>query len=182
MNDIETENRLLKEENEKLKRKQNKWIEKDKKLIGRKRVSRLVTYLDIADPEFMEKYPHAHIGDEILEGKPLLFKVGFKREPTIQEKHAQVMASVRNQLAEEMELDDDEDLFEDDLDPDMPALTQAELQGALYDAAPHPRDVIQNTSPTPTHAKPSEAGEVLEPSSGASDAEGIAKQSDEGAN
>lgn len=149
---------LLEQENAKLKKKQNKWIESDKTLLGRPRKCRLVTFLDLQDEEFMEKYPTAQIGDEIPDSKPLLHAIGFKRKPTLQEQQARIMAQVAKDLREEMEIGQDEtDLLNDfDDDPDVPEIAMAEQMAAIYDSLPY-AEADQQSSGTTPHANEEEA-------------------------
>ena len=110
-------------------------IEKDKKLLARDRKARLVTHLDLKDPEFMEKYPNAQIGQQIFDPKPLFFKIGMKRKPTMEEQHARIAAEIRRDLSREIDLGQEETLIDDDFD-DAPQLSAYEAVNAVYGGLP----------------------------------------------
>ena len=161
-NDLEK----LKRENEILHKKfkkKEKWIEKDEQLANKPRVGRLVTVNDINDPDFKKKYPRARIGDEFLDPEPLRWKLGFKRKPIVEEKHAIVAAQfahdLRNAAWEDEPLDHD---FED------PQFTEAELQSFLDQS--EMLDQIHSSSGKQEAIEKSPSG-----------GEATAKQSDEGA-
>ena len=115
--------------------KKDKWIEKDKKLLARPRKARLVTYIDLQNPKFMEKYPKAQIGMQIPDPEPLFWKTGLRRKPTLQEQHAQIAAQFRRDLGEEMELGQEDSLADEDYD-DAPELSAFEAANAVYDGIP----------------------------------------------
>ena len=126
----------LKAENLRLKaqqKKREKWIEKDEKLANKPRTGRLVTKNDIDDPTFMKKYPDAQIGDEFNDPEPLLWKIGLKKRPTLEDTHAQIAAQFARDLREDIEQAHDEE-FLDDFD-EQETFTESELQGFLHQAS-----------------------------------------------
>lgn len=125
----------------------DKWIEKDKKLADRPRSATLVTYLNLKNPEFMKKYPNAQIGQQIFDEKPLYWKIGIKRPPTLEQRHAQIAAQFRRDLEAEMDLGQTEELLDEEY-PVHPLETFYEKQGAIFDAVPEEIERVK-TSVTP---------------------------------
>ena len=115
--------------------KKDRHIEKDKKLLNRPRAARLVTYLDLQDEDFMKQYPNAEIGQQINDPKPLFWKTGLKRKPTLEEQHAAIAAQFRRDLEQEMELGQEASLLDDEFE-DSELLSTYEAAGAIYDGLP----------------------------------------------
>ena len=125
----------LKKENEALKKKvsrKEKWIEKDERLARKDRICRLVTANDLADKAFIKKYPNAQIGDEFNDPEPLLWKLGFKRPPTLEETHAQIAAQFARDFRE---FDEEKDSLLDQFEDEEEDFTHSEVQSFLYESA-----------------------------------------------
>ena len=137
----------LRQENEQLKKlqkKREKWIEKDERLAAKPRVGRLVTVNDLNDPAFKKKYPNAKIGDEFNDPEPLFWKLGLKRAPTMEEKHAQVAAQFARDVREAQAV---EDQFFDEFDDEETDFTESEVASFLHEAALNDARIAQQNAP-----------------------------------
>jgi hypothetical protein len=129
----------LKEENARLKKKElkrEKWIEKDQKLANKPRTGRLVTKNDIEDPKFIKRYPKARIGDEICDPKPLFWKIGFKKKPSMEQTHAEVAAQFAKDFRENIDDDRPEELLTE-FDDEEEGFTEAEVTAFLHASSMH---------------------------------------------
>ena len=107
----------------------------DEKLANKIRIGRLVTKNDLDDPAFAKKYPDARIGDEFNDPEPLLWKVGFKKRPTLEQTHAQVAAQFSRDFRDDILGEDNAEDFLDDFDVSDDEFTHAEVQAFLHEAS-----------------------------------------------